>query len=85
MADYEEKLRPLLDEAFGPGLPVLYSELGVETRIPPRRRRLYEGEEPATPVDEATQADYYRVRSSSRPARRTSAACCSSTRTTSRR
>ena len=37
MADYEEKLRPLLDEAFGPGLPVLYSELGVETRIPPRQ------------------------------------------------
>ena len=34
MADYEEKLRPLLDEAFGPGLPVLYSELGVETEIP---------------------------------------------------
>jgi hypothetical protein len=60
MADYEEKLRPLLDEAFGPGLPVLYSELGVETTIPPAKALLYEGEEPGKPVDEATQADYYR-------------------------
>jgi hypothetical protein len=60
MADYEEKLRPLLDEAFGPGLPVLYSELGVETEIPPAKRSLYEGDEPGKPVDEATQADYYR-------------------------
>ena len=60
MADYEEKLRPLLDEAFGPGLPVLYSELGVETRIPPAKAGLYEGEEPGRPVDEATQADFYR-------------------------
>jgi hypothetical protein len=60
MADYAEKLRPLLDEAFGPGLPVLYSELGVETAIPPAKAALYEGEEPARPVDEHTQADYYR-------------------------
>jgi hypothetical protein len=60
MADYEEKLRPLLDEAFGPGLPVLYSELGVETAIPPDKAGLYEGEEPGKPVDEATQADFYR-------------------------
>jgi hypothetical protein len=60
MADYEEKLRPLLDEAFGPGLPVLYSELGVETEIPADKRALYEGEEPGRPVDERTQADYYR-------------------------
>jgi hypothetical protein len=60
MADYEEKLRPLLDEAFGPGLPVLYSELGVETAIPPAKRPLYEGDEPGRPVDEATQADFYR-------------------------
>jgi hypothetical protein len=60
MADYEEKLRPLLDEAFGPGLPVLYSELGVETRIPPAKASLYEGEEVGDPVDEPTQADYYR-------------------------
>lgn len=60
LADYEEKLRPLLDEAFGPGLPVLYSELGVETAIPTAKAALYEGEEPAQPVDEATQADFYR-------------------------
>jgi len=60
MADYEEKLRPLLDEAFGPGIPVLYSELGVETVIPPAKAALYEGEEPGRPVDEATQADFYR-------------------------
>jgi hypothetical protein len=60
LADYEEKLRPLLDEAFGPGLPVLYSELGVETRIPVAKLGLYEGEEPGKPVDEETQARYYR-------------------------
>jgi hypothetical protein len=60
LADYEEKLRPLLDEAFGPGLPVLYSELGVETAIPPGKASLYEGSEPAKPVDESTQADFYR-------------------------
>jgi len=60
MADYEEKLRPLLDEYFGPGIPVLYSELGVETVIPPAKAPLYEGEEPGRPVGEAVQADYYR-------------------------
>jgi hypothetical protein len=60
MADYEEKLRPLLDAAFGPGLPVLYSELGVETLIPAEKAGLYEGEEPGKPVDEKTQVDYYR-------------------------
>jgi hypothetical protein len=60
MADYEEKLRPLLDDAFGAGIPVLYSELGVETVIPPAKADLYEGEEPGQPVDEATQAEYYR-------------------------
>ncbi len=60
MADYEEKLRPLLDEAFGPGLPVLYSELGVETRIPAAKAALYTGEEPGAPVEEGTQADFYR-------------------------
>jgi hypothetical protein len=60
LADYEEKLRPLLDKAFGPGLPVLYSELGVETAIPPGKASLYEGSEPARPVDESMQADFYR-------------------------
>ena len=60
LADYEEKLAPLLEEAFGPGLPVLYSELGVETLIPPTKASLYQGTEPGKPVDEPTQADYYR-------------------------
>jgi hypothetical protein len=60
LADYEEKLAPLLAQAFGRDLPVLYSELGVETVVPPRKASLYEGVEPGKPVDEATQADYYR-------------------------
>ncbi|MDX6439483.1 MAG: hypothetical protein QOF45_2066 [Gaiellaceae bacterium] len=60
LADYEEKLAPLLAEAFGHVLPVLYSELGVETVIPAEKASLYEGVEPGKPVDEATQADYYR-------------------------
>jgi hypothetical protein len=60
LADYEEKLRPLLDEAFGPGLPVLYSELGFETAIPAEKASLYEGVEVADPFDEQTQADYSR-------------------------
>jgi hypothetical protein len=60
LADYEEKLAPLLAEAFGRRVPVLYSELGVETVIPPAKASLYEGKEPGQPVDEATQADYYR-------------------------
>jgi hypothetical protein len=50
----------LLAEALGPGLPVLYSELGVESVIPPAKASLYEGTEPGRPVDDATQADYYR-------------------------
>jgi hypothetical protein len=60
LADYEEKLAPLLAEAFGRGLPVLYGELGVETAIPAAKASLYEGTEPGKPVDDATQADYYR-------------------------
>jgi hypothetical protein len=60
LADYEEKLAPLLAEAFGRVVPVLYSELGVETVIPAEKASLYEGVEPGKPVDEATQADYYR-------------------------
>ena len=34
LADYEEKLAPLLGKRSATGLPVLYSELGVETAIP---------------------------------------------------
>ncbi|MBA2384523.1 MAG: hypothetical protein H0V68_07670, partial [Actinobacteria bacterium] len=59
LADEQQKLRPLVDEAFGPRLPILYSELGVETRVPSEKASLYEGSEPAEPVDEVTQAEYY--------------------------
>jgi len=58
-ADHE-KLRLLLREAFGGEVPILYSEFGVETAIPPAKAALYEGTEPGKPVDEATQADFYR-------------------------
>ena len=54
-----ERLRIALREAFGGALPILYSELGVETEIPASKRALYEAEEVASPVDEATQADFY--------------------------
>ena len=60
LADYEEKLAPLLDEAFGRSVPVLYSELGVESLVPAEKASLYEGTEPGRPVDAATQGDYYR-------------------------
>jgi hypothetical protein len=59
LADHD-RLRALLHDTFGRDVPILYSELGVETAIPPEKRGLYEGEEPAKPVDERTQADYYR-------------------------
>ena len=55
-----ERLQEELRGAFGTDLPVLYSELGVETAIPPAKRALYTGTEVARPVDEATQADFYR-------------------------
>ena len=85
MADYEEKLRPLLDEAFGPGLPVLYSELGVETGSRRARRRSTRGPSRASRSTKRPRPTTTAARSSSPPARRTSSACCSSTRTTSRR
>src|SRR5919204_590001 len=61
LGDYG-KLTALLDAAFGPGLPIVYDEFGVETTIPASKAKLYTGNEvPATkPVDEATQAEYYR-------------------------
>jgi hypothetical protein len=55
-----DRLQSLLREAFGRELPILYSELGIESAIPPAKRRHYDGTEAATPVDEATQADFYR-------------------------
>ena len=67
VADYS-KLVALLAEAFdgtaqpGSTLPILYDEFGVESEIPADKAPLYTGAEPATtkPVDEATQAAYYR-------------------------
>lgn len=67
VADYP-KLVALLGEAFdgtaqrGSDLPILYGEFGVESDIPAAKASLYTGAEPATtrPVDEATQAAYYR-------------------------
>jgi hypothetical protein len=67
IADYD-KLVTLLGQAFdgtaqpGSELPILYAEFGVESLIPARKAGLYTGTEPTTtkPVDEATQATYYR-------------------------
>ena len=86
MADYEEKLRPLLDEAFGPGLPVLYSELGVETAIPAEKAALYEGAEPGQAGRRGDPGRLLPPRDRARrlPGERRRA-CCSSTPTTSRR
>ena len=55
-----DRLQAALRDAFGRDLPLLYSELGVETEIPPSKRALYEGDEVASAVDEQTQADFYR-------------------------
>jgi hypothetical protein len=67
IADYD-KLLGLLAEAFdgtaqpGSTLRLLYDEYGVESQIPATKAAEYTGVEPATtkPVDEATQAAYYR-------------------------
>ena len=67
LADYG-KLVALLGTAFdgtaqsGSTLPIYYDEFGVESLIPAAKQGLYTGTEPATtkPVDEATQAAYYR-------------------------
>jgi hypothetical protein len=62
------KLVALLGQAFdgtaqrGSTLPIVYDEFGVESTIPAEKQSLYTGAEAATthPVDEATQAAYYR-------------------------
>jgi hypothetical protein len=67
VADYD-KLVALLGQTFdgtaqlGSTLPIYFDEFGVESQIPPAKQQLYTGTEPATtkPVDEATQAEYYR-------------------------
>jgi hypothetical protein len=67
LADYD-KLAAALAEAFdgtaqpGAGLPIVYTEFGVQSRIPDRLRDLYENHgHPAArdAVDRATQAAYY--------------------------
>jgi hypothetical protein len=67
LADYP-KLVTLLGQAFdgtaqpGSALAIYFDEFGVESQIPPSKQALYTGAEPAVtePVDEATQAAYYR-------------------------
>jgi hypothetical protein len=62
LADYP-KLVASLGEAFGDyEIPIWYDEFGVESQIPPAKLSLYTNAEPDTtkPVDEATQAAYYR-------------------------
>jgi hypothetical protein len=67
LADYG-KLVALLGQAFdgtgqpGSSLPIYFDEFGVESQIPPGKLHLYTGTEPAVtePVDEATQAAYYK-------------------------
>jgi hypothetical protein len=59
IADYG-KLVALVKQAFGEELPIVYGEYGVETAIPPAERGAYSGREVVAPVDEGTQARYYR-------------------------
>jgi hypothetical protein len=63
LADYD-KLVASLGEAFGRyDLPIWYDEFGVETQIPAEWQHQYTGTEPVAtvkPVDEKTQASYYR-------------------------
>ena len=66
LADYD-RLTATLGKAFdgteqqGSTLPILYSEFGVESTVPPGKAKAYTGKEPATtkPVDETTQAQFY--------------------------
>jgi hypothetical protein len=67
LADYP-KLVTLLGQAFdgtaqpGSALAIYFDEFGVESQIPAAKQSLYNGTEPAVtqPVDEGTQAAYYR-------------------------
>lgn len=67
VADYD-KLVKLLGQAFdgtaqpGSTLPIYYGEFGIESLPPETKASLYSGTEPKTtkPVDEKTQAAYYR-------------------------
>jgi hypothetical protein len=63
-----DRLVELLGAAFdgtrqqGSQLPIVYDEYGVEARVPQDKRSAYTGREPKTtrPVDEQTQARFYR-------------------------
>jgi hypothetical protein len=59
IADYA-KLTALVDAAFGGRLPIAYTEYGTETAIPQEHAGAYRGREVVEPVDEETQARYYR-------------------------
>jgi hypothetical protein len=67
MSGYD-RLVELLGAAFdgthqeGSQLPIVYDEYGVEARIPTAKRGVYTGREPKSikPVDEQTQARFYR-------------------------
>src|SRR3954451_2403879 len=62
LADYD-KIVASLGDAFGDyAMPIWYDEFGVESQIPPAEETHYTGTEPTTvhPVDETTQAAYYR-------------------------
>ena len=67
MSGYD-RLVELLGEAFdgthqlGSKLPIVYDEYGVETIVPAEQRSAYVGREPKSilPVDERTQARFYR-------------------------
>jgi hypothetical protein len=68
LADYD-KLVALLGQAFdgteqrGADIPILYTEFGVQTRIPPAKLDVYTNRTSAPAadvVDEATQRRYYR-------------------------
>jgi len=61
LADYG-KLVTLVSQAFGSSLPIYFDEFGVESQIPAAKQSLYTGSEVAVtePVDEATQAAYYK-------------------------
>jgi hypothetical protein len=64
----QDVLVRLLGNAFdgtaqvGSGMPILYDEFGIESRIPAEKRELYGGFEPATtrPISELAQAAAYR-------------------------
>ena len=89
----QDRLVRLLGSAFdgtaqkGSGLPILYDEYGIESVIPAEKAGLYSGSEPTTTrpgLGDRRRRPRTRRRSGSRTASRTSPACCSSTRPTSR-